>query len=315
MISVTILNAVLFTVVIGWLALAAVILIDRVRHNRWASRIAMLRRQLTQARGSDLDRVAAGVTAAEFDQLVLQGVPAPVESALGRALLSGGRRPAVLRSALGANGADVWKRIRAAQVLTSARTSVVHHPLDEMLRSGDGVLAAAALRLLVRLDDRRSAELMIQALVDGVHSRSRIAAAFNAMSVERADTLRPLFSAEESGCRYWAARLACFLRARQWAPRVRELAADPDPFVRRAAVEAVGAIGAAGDAGTVLALLSDPAPVVRAHAARAAAGFSDARNSMALRQLLRDGSWIVRSAAAEVLGTPPPAADRDTVTA
>ena len=315
MTTVTMLDAVLLTTAIGWLALAAVILIDRVRYDRWAARIARLRRQLTQAQGADLERLAAGVTATEFDQLVVEGVPAPVESALGRALFAVGRRPAVLRSALGANGANVWKRIRAAQVLTSARAGVVHHPLDEMLRSGDRVLAAAALRLFVRLDDRRSAELLIRALADGIHARSRIAAAFNALSVDRADTLRPLFSAAEPACRYWAARLACVLRARQWAPRVRELTSDRDPFVRRAAVEAVGAIGAAGDAQAVLDLFSDPAPVVRAHAARAATGFSAARNAIALRQLLSDGSWIVRSAAAEVLGTPPLTGDVDGVTA
>ena len=304
MTTVAVLDTVLFTTAIGWLALAALLLTDRLRHDRWVTRVALLRDQLVNARGADLDRLAAGVGPMEFDELVLEGVPPAVETALGRAQLSGGRSPAVHNVALGADHADVWTRIRAAQVLASARTADVHHPLDEMLRSGDQVLAGSALRLFVHLDDRRAAELLIRALADDVHPRSRIAAAFSALSVERAETLRPLFSSAEPGCKYWAARLACFNRTRQWAPAVRELTTDSDPFVRRAAVEALGAIGGPSDAGAVLNLFSDPIPIVRAHAARAAAGFSAARNAIALRQLLNDGTWLVRSAAAEVLGTP-----------
>lgn len=296
------LDAVLVLTAIVWLGMAAVILIDRALYDRWARRIAKLRRQLIRATDTALEQLAAGVSVEEFYQLVLDGVPPNVEHALGRALLSRGRRPAIARLASGESRANVWKRIRAAQILASARTDDVHHSLDKMLRSGDGVLAAAALRLLVRLDDRRSAELTVQALKDGVHSRSRIAAAFNAMSVDRADTLDPLFVSGEPSCRYWAARLVYFLRAHQWAPRVRELTADPDPFVRRAAVEAIGAIGSYNDAKAVLDLFSDPAPVVRAHAARAAAEFPGARITAALQSLLDDDAWIVRAAAAEVLG-------------
>ncbi len=296
-----ILDAALVLTAIVWIGLAAVILIDRALYDRWARRIAMLRGQLIHASDTALERLAAGVTVDEFYQLVLGGVPSNVETALGRALLSRGRHPAILQLALGASRADVWKRIRAAQILASARTDDVYHPLDKMLRSGDGVLAAAALRLLVRLDDRPSAEMTVQALRDGVHSRSRIAAAFNAMSVDRADTLDPLFISGDPSCRYWAARLVYFLRAHQWAPRVRELMADRDPFVRRAAVEAIGLIGSHNDAKAVLDLFSDPAPVVRAHAARAAGEFSGARITAALRALLNDDAWIVRAAATEVL--------------
>lgn len=300
-----VLNAVLFVGTVGWLVLAAVLLLDRLQYSQRSRRVALLRQRLTEADGPGLDRLAAEVKALDVDDLILEGVPPAVETALGRALLSDGRRSAVLGSARGADGGDVWTRIRAAQVLASARDSDAHTTLDTMVRSGDRVLAAAALRLFVRLDDRRSADLMIRALVDHAYSRSRIAAAFTALSDAHADTLQPLFSSKEPSCRYWAARLACFNRMHQWAPNVRELTTDADPFVRRAAVEAVGAIGAPGDAGVVLDLFSDPVPIVRAHAARAAAAFSGPHHAMALRQLLNDSAWIVRSAAAEALGTSP----------
>ena len=309
-----VLDAVLLVAATGWLVLAAVLLLDRQRYTWRSKHLSLLRERLTRANGSELDRLAAEVEAMDFDDLVLEGVPLPVETALGRALLSDGRHRAVLESARGADRKDVWTRIRAAQVLTSARDEDAHQTLNEMLRSGDRVLAGSALRLFVRLDDRRSAEPLIRALIDDAYSRSRIAAAFTALSVARADTLQPLFSSEESSCRYWAARLACCNLMRQWAPNVRELTTDADPFVRRAAVEAVGAIGAPDDAGAVLDLFSDPIPIVRAHAARAAGAFSAARNAMALRQLLNDSTWLVRAAAAEVLGTPPLAGDGDTTT-
>ena len=164
-----ILDAALVLTAIVWIRLAAVILIDRALYDRWARRIAMLRGQLIHASDTALERLAAGVTVDEFYQLVLAGVPSNVETALGRAGLTRGRHPAILQLALGASRAHVWKRIRAAQILASARTDDVYHPLDKMLRSGDGVLAAAALRLLVRHDEGPSAEMTVQALRDGVH--------------------------------------------------------------------------------------------------------------------------------------------------
>ena len=315
MTTVTMLDTILLAAAFGWLTLCVTILVDRARYDSWAARLTDLRERLTSAQSIERERLSKAVTAREFDQLIVDGVPPEVESAIARAFLAGGRRPAVLQSALGSGGEDVWRRIRDTQVLTSARAGVVYQPLDKMLRSGDSILAAAALKLFVRLDDRRSAELLIRALVDGVHSRSRIAAAFYALSVERADTLGLLFASEEAAVRYWGARLACYLRVHQWAPQVRELTRDSDPFVRRAAAEAVGAIGTEGDARTLLDLFADPAPVVRAHAARAAASFPAVRNAWALRRLLSDGAWIVRSAAAEALGTAPRAGGVDSVPA
>ena len=310
-----VLDAVLFVATVGWLVLASVLLLDRQQYKQRSRRVALLRKRLTEADGPGLDRLALEVKAMDVDDLVLEGIPRAVETALGRALLSDGRHPAVLKSALGGDGKDIWTRIRAAQVLTSARDEDAYPALDEMLRSGNRTLVGVALRLFVRLDDLRSAELLIRALEDHAYSRSRIAAAFTALSVARADTLHRLFASEEPSCKYWAARLACFNRMRQWSPNVCELTADPDPFVRRAAVEAVAAIGTPDDASAVLGLFSDPIPIVRAHAARAAAAFSAARNTMALRQLLNDSTWIVRSAAAEALGTSPLPSGGSTTTA
>ena len=257
----------------AWFALGALIIIECARHDRWLRKLERIRDRLIDASDSSLAQTAADVSAAQFEQLVLEGLPRHVERATAQALLEGTRRNVVVQIACGRRPADVWTRIRAAQVLASARTAIVYYVLDGMLRTGDRRLAPAALRMFVQLDDRRSADLLIRALADGVYARSRVATAFNALSVERADALAPLFDSDEAIVRYWAARLALFLRAHLWIDKLRQLAGDRDHLVRRAAVEAIGALGTTADVGVIVDLFVDPVPIVRAHAVRAAAAF------------------------------------------
>ena len=100
---------------------------------------------------------------------------------------------------------------------------------------------------------------------------------------------------------YWAARLALFLRAQVWIDKLRKLASDRDHLVRRAAVEAIGALGTTADVDVIVDLFVDPVPVVRAHAVRAAAAFSTPTVLAAVRGLLDDHAWMVRAAASDVL--------------
>ena len=298
----------LLLVGIAWFALGALIIIERARHDRWLRKLERLRDRLIDSSDSSLAQTTADVSPAQFEQLVLEGLPRHVERATAQALLEGTRRNVVVQIASGRRPADVWARIRAAQVLASARTGIVYYILDGMLRTGDRRLAPAALRLFIQLDDRRSAGLLIGALADGVYARSRVAAAFNALSVDRADALAPLFDSDEAIVRYWAARLALFLRAHLWIDRLRQLAGDRDHLVRRAAVEAIGALGTTADVGVIVDLFVDPVPIVRAHAVRAAAAFSTPTVMAAVRALLDDHAWMVRAAASDVLATQAPRA-------
>ena len=293
----------LLLVGIAWFALGALIIIERARHDRWLRKLERLRDRLIDSSDSSLAQTTADVSAAQFEQLVLEGLPRHVERATAQALLEGTRRNVVVQIASGRRPADVWARIRAAQVLASARTGIVYYILDGMLRTGDPRLAPAALRLFVQLDDRRSADLLIRALADGVYARSRVAAAFNALTVDRADVLAPLFDSDEAIVRYWSARLALFLHGHVWIDKLRQLAADRDHLVRRAAVEAIGALGTTADVGVIVDLFVDPVPIVRAHAVRAAAAFSTPTVMAAVRALLDDHAWMVRAAASDVLAT------------
>src|SRR5204862_7724605 len=131
-------------------------------------------------------------------------------------------------------------RISAGRVLAAARSDRRYECLDKMLRSGTPVLGAASIRILAKIDTRQSAALLINALRDGVYSRSRIAAAIDMMSVARADLLKTLFAATEPEVLFWAAKLAGRPKALEWTSHARQLGLDTQPLVRRPAVDAPG---------------------------------------------------------------------------
>jgi len=258
----------LYAVVSVWLLLLVAIAVDRYLHERRARRMAAARKSLLQSPVSDaavLREIVGRLTLVELDAMISDGLPPTMEFAVAQAVTA--RYADLVRVAAG--GANIWQRIAAARVLAASHAEKRYELLDRMLRSGTPALAAAAIRILAKINDRRSADLLTKALRAGVYSRSRIAAAIDVMSVPRADLLKTLFDAEEAQVRFWGAKLAGRLQARQWTARVRQLMTDPDALVRRAAVEAFGIIGTADDCHVLEARLKDPVGFVRAHAARA----------------------------------------------
>jgi HEAT repeat protein len=80
----------------------------------------------------------------------------------------------------------------------------------------------------------------------------------------------------------------------QQLPAVAEAAADPDPSVRLAAVNALRQMGQRGGALILLAKLSDPNPHIRAAAVKVLGGMGDRSVSLKLLPLLQDDSGFVR---------------------
>ena len=300
------LDALLLTAVLGWVCLATAALLDRARHDRRVSRMIAVRNRLRVAEDGELERIAGRLSLADVGDLVSDDdLPGPIAERVAQALLAGKNQTRIVEMAKGRTTTHVLTRIRAAQILVAARAGTAHFVLDGMLRSTHRQLATGALRMLVRLNDRRSARLLIRALADGVFARSRIAAAFHAMSVERVDMLGTLLRSDEAIVRYWGARLALFLDATQWADTMRGLVNDRNPLVRRAAVEVIGALGEERDVKVVIELFDDPAPAVRAHAVRASAAFSSPGLVAAWRRLRHDEAAVVRLAASDLLATQP----------
>ena len=290
----------LYSVAVVWSLLLLWLAADRYRHERLARRLSTWKERLQGTASADESRLRAIVgelSVAELDAVLRGGLPASMEVAVARAMQQ--HRQELLRDAAGAP--DVWARIRAVRILAAARAKERYDLVDQMLRSGTPVLAATAIRILARMDDHQSADLLVRALRDGVYSRSRIAAAIDTMSVARTDLLKPLFDASEPQVRFWAARLAGRINAPQCRVHVRRLATDVDPLVRRAAVETLGVFRNAADLPLLLQALKDPVTFVRIHAARACAHFGSPEIADALVALLPDRNWTVRAAARDAL--------------
>jgi HEAT repeat protein len=289
-----------------WVVVGLIVLVDRARYEARMDRLASARAELARSNPTleeHARNVARQIGTLDFQQLVLDGLPRSVETALAREVRVRAGDDRVRRRAEGSESADVWQRIAALQVLASSGEPDAYPALDRALRSGSAQLAAAAIRMLTTLGSRDSAGVLINALRDGAYSRARLAAAIDRLPGLGADSLSPLFESSDPSARFWGARLAGRFNARQWAPAVRRLLDDNAALVRRAAVEALAVIGDPSDRDLLMARLCDPTPFVRAHAARASANFPDPEVARALVKLLSDREWIVRASARQGLRT------------
>jgi len=287
-----------------WAAQATVMLAGNWSYARRSTRISRLHGALRERR---LDPTAstgmsADITPRDFQDLVLAGLPRDVEEQVAETLL---RRTGLAHARFAATdaGASGWSRIAALQLLASARDSGVHALLDAALGDEDAAVAGAAVRMLVRLDDREAAEALVGALIAGRFSRSRVASGFERLTVPRSDMVRRLVDSSDAVLRAWGGRLAARLHDRTLAADVRRLVSDDDAVVRRVGIEALGRLGSAEDAAILRVRLRDAAPMVRAHAARALAVLRDERSTEALAGALGDRSWIVRAAARDALAS------------
>jgi HEAT repeat protein len=129
-------------------------------------------------------------------------------------------------------------------------------------------------------------------------AESRLATAIDASSVDASDLVVPLLRARDARLRYWATLLIGRYPFMPGLSRVLDiLARDPEPHVRKAAIETIGRLGFGECAGRLLERLSDPVAYVRGHAARALGQLGEARSAAAVAALLADRDWLVRDAA------------------
>jgi HEAT repeat protein len=159
-----------------------------------------------------------------------------------------------------------------------------------------------AVILLGQVPDSRAAEILVRALVEGRTTRSRIAASLDAFPIDVSEHLVPMLASVEPAVRYWGAMLMRRYAANPGVgSEIGRLTADPEPLVRRAAVETMAAVGGAMATAAARALLADAIPFVKAHAARTL-GVLNAREAVEdILPLLADRDWWVRYAAKESL--------------
>lgn len=208
-----------------------------------------------------------------------------------------------LRASRHAGRLGRWRRAAALVELGRLRTP---HATRDVYRCAlddpDPEIRAAAVRGLGPLAPERpwAVELLVETLADGTVPRSRVAAVLDHLAPLPQDALAALTRHESPQARYWAAMLLA--RYDDVAgDRLTALLVDPDPSVRRAAVEAIGVRGEREALPAVLALLTDETMYVRAHACRAAGRLAGPEIADRVAPLLADREWWVRAAAKDTL--------------
>lgn len=272
-----------------WLAVAAAVVGSRLRDGRRRRRAARTALQLADgsrgaARRRDLLRLAEG----DYGR---------ASFVAARELVR--RHPAeLLRSAQGSR----FRRTRALRVLARGRHPLAVHALDAARRDGRPDVLAAVVALAGELDTARSAELLVDMLVAGDHSRSRIATELETHDYLPILRLQKLLAHADPALRYWALML---LRRSAGNAGVHaaaiECVDDPDAQVRAAAARLLGESRGRPELLVLRRLLADDVFFVRARAARAVGDLGADALVDEVAVLLADESWWVRAAARESL--------------
>jgi HEAT repeat protein len=196
-----------------------------------------------------------------------------------------------------------WGKWRQVDAL--GRLARIHHPalpglVRPVLQDSDGRVSAAAIRVLGEVGDDWAIDVLLDALVRGQGSRSRIAAELERLAPAPGRRLLPLLRSSSPAVRFWGATLLAPYPDLGDSSLV-ELTWDRDPNVRAAAVETLGTRSGSGLGAALLARLEDSEWFVRVHAARSVGHVLGADAAPSLVRLLADERWWVRTAAKDAL--------------
>lgn len=191
-----------------------------------------------------------------------------------------------------------WRRIAALRTLAFSGSEAAWPLLEQAVEDADPEIVWAAVVTLGHLRGRRSTELLVKALRTVRQGRSQIAA-FLETRPDISDFLWLLFADPSPILRYWGATLAG--RAPGLESQLIALTRDPDPSVRKAAINSLGTAGCTGAGPIALGMLDDPVPFVRAYAARALGRLGTAELAPALAAKMSDPDWSTRYAAKRAL--------------
>jgi hypothetical protein len=295
-----------------WLLLSAHVLV--VQRRRATARAALtnagevlrgdaarlpLAERLAAARGvldgASRDLVLRGAAGGDGDLAVADALTAYIAERWGIDALE--RDAAAHQTARGK-----WRRMAALRILTRLGRPGRIDLLERAIGQADADVASVGLSLLGGLNDPRAGELLIGALTRKRHPASRVAIHIDRSPLHLADRLRPLLRDGDPDMRFWAAvLLGRYLGVADLERDLIPLVDDPDPRVRKAAIESLGSIGDELSVTAAVRLLKDPVAFVRANAARAIGRLDRPELASQVAQLLGDRDWWVRFAAKQAL--------------
>ena len=309
-----------------WAGLSSWVVVDRVRYDRNQRRLVAMQRALADpslASLLPLERAAAVRDILQrlptIDAYRMTGdvdLPPWVREVCGAYALQHVGLDRMLRDAVPRRGArHKWRRISALHALVYARPDSIHALLRVALADADADVASAAAAVLLRLGDRRAAEILIGGLRTSRLPASRIAARLQRFPIAIDDLLRPLLTSQRPEARYWAVTLLRNHPDAALAESIVPLVDDPDAPVRKAALLTLAAMQAPDVARLATWRLTDPAPFVRGAAIHALAQTGERSPDRARRSALAstiapalaDRDWSVRTAAKDALARLGPA--------
>ena len=296
------------TVLGAYVASGAVVIIGRVRRDRWQRVLRRLDQALRDAQYSEAitaDAIGAPVLARTSTRLLFRiasepTAPRDVQAVVARALV---RRVGAASLRSGAQDRDSrWRRIAALRALTLSMDDEAPTCLARAMIDGRLDVKAAAVALLGQLPHPAAAGILLDALRDDRFAASRIAAALDAMPIDAPTLVASLLDAHDARLRYWGALLVRrYPSLPGLSTTLGAFTDDPDPSVRKAAIETIGRLGFADSVDRLRARLQDPVSYVRAHAARALGSLHEVAAARDVAALLADRNWVVRSAARQGL--------------
>ncbi|GIH49824.1 Succinate dehydrogenase/fumarate reductase, flavoprotein subunit [Microbispora rosea] len=223
--------------------------------------------------------------------------PRGVESALIRALAD---PHGTVRRAAATGLRELVEVLPATAEFGASLRALVGYTGEGQGGAADPVVRAAVLDVLraLRLGDAA----LFEAALGDADTRVRIEAVRGLVALDDAERVALAAGDRDREVRVWAARGLGVIGLPDGAPAVARLAADSDPLVRAAALEAFSGIGQAahrepGLAETAVRALADPAWQVRVGAARGLAAADPAQAVGPLVAALADPHLDVRKAA------------------
>jgi HEAT repeat protein len=272
-----------------WLAVAAWIIVARLRYDRARS-----------SRECDARLLVEGADPSRWSRRrlwhVADGEWTPGAAEAARELVE--REERRLRRRAREHG---FRRSHALRVLTRGGSPTAIGALRSALVTGSADVRAAVVAIAAEQQSAAD-ELLLEVLIVGWHPRSRTATELMPRAARLVPDLVGLARDPDPDVRYWALML---LRGAGDDPRAKATAVaaatDETGTVRSAAARLLGAAGATDAQHVLRALLADDVFFVRSHAARAAGEIGAEGLADEIAGLLADRSWWVRAAAKESL--------------
>lgn len=303
-----------------WAILSALVVVNRILHDRRQRRLVDIARALTDpsvealpplerspAVRRILDRMSRR---AVYRMVASSDYPMWLTEIFAAYSLEYLGLPRMVRDASSSSWRSKWRRISALFALGHMRAPGVHKLLESAVLGPDAEVAGAAATILHRLGDRAAAGILVSVLRYPTGRSSRIATYLDQYPMPIHDLLLPLLQDARPQARYWAASLLTADRDNaELSARVAPLADDPDAAVRKAALATLGARSAPEAVPVARRRLTDPVPYVRSTAVRVLGLLGAVERDVLSRRevatwiapLLADAAWEVRLAAKESL--------------